>query len=300
MFEIDKFNKEVIEDFFSKKAEKKLEVLERATRAKLRDLFLSKLAKGELEKDISTLNEIFDPLGRYESLEAAIKRGEDKFRPVQDFIIERTTKPTDTVVKLLSILIDFEPRPYAKWTDKNRTTPENDNEGGTDKSDLGESDDPGNNVEESNPTAEDTDREDGSNPTKKIKAQYLHSLKNNQLVQMIGLLLIVLTLCTSIYLIKEKQCMCWVEDRYVKVSCKDTTMPSKIIALNEEKLYHFKKIVQPDTLTIDDVNKVWYSKINNQVEFFTGPGMHPIHHHRSLKAATRHIIDLYAGNNASE
>lgn len=114
----------------------------------------------------------------------------------------------------------------------------------------------------------------------------------------LGGIILIIGIFSIISFSQTKQCMCWLGERYEKVSCKDKTVTSKIIALNEEKFYNFKKIMRPDTLTVHDVNKVWYSKINNRVEFFTGSGMHPIHDHRSLKAATKYIIEQYAGKNS--
>ncbi|MNN94928.1 hypothetical protein D3C81_2136440 [compost metagenome] len=68
-----------------------------------------------------------------------------------------------------------------------------------------------------------------------------------------------------------------------------------VIALDQNKLENFQKINSKDTLGMEDVGKVWYSKIGNEVEFFTSSGKHPVHINRSLKAATEHIITTWAG-----
>lgn len=99
-----------------------------------------------------------------------------------------------------------------------------------------------------------------------------------------------------IYLFINNDCMCWNGIKYIEVDCKDNTQSNQIIALNEDKLHNFEKIMKPDTLTKADVGKVWYSKIDNEIEFFTHSGYHPILTRKSLKAATEHIIRTYSGN----
>ena len=67
-----------------------------------------------------------------------------------------------------------------------------------------------------------------------------------------------------------------------------------VIPLDRDRLENFQKIQRLDTLNLEDVNKVWYSKVNNEVEFFTAPGLHPEHQERGLKLATKYIIEKYA------
>lgn len=107
--------------------------------------------------------------------------------------------------------------------------------------------------------------------------------------------LIIVIIAIVIYSFINKECMCWNGIKYIKVDCRDNTQPYQIIGLNEDKLHNFEKIMKPDTLTKADVGKVWYSKIDNEVEFFTHSGYHPVHSKKSLKAATEHIINTWAG-----
>jgi len=106
---------------------------------------------------------------------------------------------------------------------------------------------------------------------------------------------VIIATVIGIYYWVNKECMCWNGIRYIEVECRDNKQPNQIIGLNEDKLNNFEKIMKPDTLTKADVGKVWYSKIDNEVEFFTHSGKHPIHINKSLKAATEHIINTWAG-----
>lgn len=49
----------------------------------------------------------------------------DKFRPVKNFIVGKTTKPELRVVELLAWLIDFKPRPYPVWLINERAKSKN-------------------------------------------------------------------------------------------------------------------------------------------------------------------------------
>lgn len=93
-------------------------------------------------------------------------------------------------------------------------------------------------------------------------------------------------------------CMYWTGTEYKAVDC-DAQLPNtQILALNQQKLDHFKKITLPDTMTFNSLNKVWYSKINNEVEFFTTKGKHPLKTDRILKPITTHILGKYGNNRA--
>ncbi|MEN5232803.1 hypothetical protein [Sphingobacterium faecium] len=49
-----------------------------------------------------------------------------------------------------------------------------------------------------------------------------------------------------------------------------------VIALNQNRLENFQRIDGKDTSSMEDVGKIWYSKIGNEVEFFTSPVNHPV------------------------
>lgn len=88
-------------------------------------------------------------------------------------------------------------------------------------------------------------------------------------------------------------CMYWTGTEYRAVDCDTQIKDAQVIALNQQKLDHFKKITLPDTMTFNSLKKVWYSKINNQVEFFTSKGKHPVNGERILKPVTIYILEKY-------
>jgi len=225
-------------------------------------------------KDDEVIRQFFDPRNQYANNEERIDRFDlDGFRPLVLFMQGRTQNPHERVVKILAWLIDFEPRPYAEWRKMRGSDLQIMNDSGAD-------------------TAEDltaNSSEIGGKPQKKNKlAWYLAGVA--LLAGLAAYFAINQPQCL------DKQCMYWASDRYVAICCEERLPGANIVAIRPYELEHFRRITQPDTLTVQHANKVWYSKIDNTVEFFTAPAtQHPVHQDRLLKPATAYILEKYAG-----
>lgn len=93
----------------------------------------------------------------------------------------------------------------------------------------------------------------------------------------------------------EKRYMYWNGERYIGTDSNYISPGIDIIAMNAHKVLYFKKIMRKDTLTdLNALGKVWYSKYNNEVDFFTDDGINP-DNGRELRKATSFIIYKYAG-----
>ncbi|MFP3596412.1 hypothetical protein [Chryseobacterium sp. SIMBA_029] len=89
--------------------------------------------------------------------------------------------------------------------------------------------------------------------------------------------------------------MYWNGEEYVSTNNTFVNPNSDVVAMDKNILTNFKKIMRPDTLTIDNaVGKTWYSKCNNKVEFFTMDGKNP-ENGKELKRVSEHMVDFYAG-----
>ncbi|QRY57293.1 hypothetical protein [Sphingobacterium siyangense] len=301
MFEIDLYNREVLRAFQEKKDQEKLTHLQRASRADLMKECLRRLEKGELDSDLPDLTTIFESDGTLENLKTAIKKaGSDRFRPVQDFIQQRTSKPTDNIIILLAIFIDFEPRPFEYWRNIHRT--KNNEEKGENTSDKEET----GSVIEEHLTKESIIIPNSEGPNmlphppinlQKKEQSTINGFVNiprpkmnnkNILIGVISLLIVIFSIVSYLWIFPD-DCMCWNGVNYVKVDCQDKTQRYQVIGLNRDKLNNFKKIENLDTIKLEDIDHIWYSKIDNEYEFFTEPGRHPASPSRSLKATTKYI-----------
>ncbi|HCN50492.1 MAG TPA: hypothetical protein DIT10_15610 [Chryseobacterium sp.] len=95
--------------------------------------------------------------------------------------------------------------------------------------------------------------------------------------------------------IVEKKYMYWDGEQYIGTDSIFISPGINIVAMNSHKLKHFRRIMRKDTLTdVNALGKVWYSKYNNEVEFFTDDGVDP-DNGKELRKATSLIIYKYAG-----
>ncbi|ERJ59933.1 hypothetical protein [Sphingobacterium paucimobilis] len=116
MFEL--FKEAVRSAYLTKKKNGELpyDELEKPSPGDLRNLFLLLMAQGLSQHDQETLLRFFMYNGEYAELDTHIRKYDlDKFRPLRNYILGITSNPSEDVVKMLAILIDFQPRPYRQW-----------------------------------------------------------------------------------------------------------------------------------------------------------------------------------------
>lgn len=224
------------------------------------------------ESDLGNLIARFDP---------------DKFRPLRNFIINNTKRPDENTVKLLAVLIDFKKRPYCSrnWSIENYIEPF------TEPEQLDTID-----FIEKGPKPMYHEFQDlaGSAYNWKIPRYKPPSHPLNYEKHFLsGTIILFITCVIILFCLTKKQCMCWVEVQYIQVDCTLKSPKCYSIPLNNYQLRNFKKINRPDTLTVKDVNTVWFSNINNELEFFTESGIHPIHRDNTLKVMSAHILSKY-------
>jgi len=93
-------------------------------------------------------------------------------------------------------------------------------------------------------------------------------------------------------LFDSKQCMYWNGKEYIPEYCNKTN--NNLVAIDAKKVANFKKITRPDT--ISSIKNIWYSKYQNEVEFFTDNGENP-ENGSDLKPLTEHILGKYGNGN---
>lgn len=144
--------------------------------------------------------------------------------------------------------------------------------------------------------------------TKKSPLDAPELIRDEKVNKRSALLIIVLLICAlgfAVYFFRNlpsdpsKECMIWVKTEYQKVDCNISLQPeykAHIMPFDTHKLKNFKKLnVTITTNFFDEItNKplVWYVKNNDEIEYFSSPGLHPITG-KTLRAITPYIINKY-------
>ena len=287
------FKEEVLALYEAKKKRHELDdLLANPSPANLRDYCLVRLSEQLASTDIDIFQKFFDPYKKEKNLEEAIFNFNPGFlKASQKFIQGKTENPDDLLVKLIAILVDYQPRPFQYSYDLTTGKPGSPPTGGPGNPPTGGPGSPPTGGPGNSPTGGP-----GSPPT---GGRLMGFYKNNMIAlrfsTVSGLIIIIFYI---IYCLTPKGCMYWDGHRYVETTCQSSVPYHRVIGFNNNQFHSFFKIMRPDTLSKKDVGFVWYSKIDNEVEFFTGPGFHPIETKKGLKLATEYIIETYAGVNA--
>lgn len=218
-----------------------------------------------------------------------LKDQTDKFRPIETFFKGETDLTDIEAVNIAAILVDFNPRPYLKFS-KQQTFKEENIPHSSIK-----------NIDTTDVFGVSTIVKGiGINADQLIQPSTLakkeFSIYHKRLL-IPGLVSVVMLSGFGYVFLPKKQCMQWQKDHYEAVVCETkavgfvdlySTMP-----LNKNML-NFRKIKICDTTTFFMHNRpiVWYCKTGNNLDFFNGPGFNP-ENEKPLKPITQYMIDKY-------
>lgn len=275
----DEFQKEVLDAYRKMRDKHELPTeLENLTRSNLRRHALMILSNRYDGKDDEVIKQFFDPENTHGDHEKSIRRFElDKFRPIVKFLAGKVKNTDERNVKILAWLIDFEPRPYARWRDERAKQANNEHMHAF--TDVSQPATKGGIVD----TTSKFLVLDSSGKPK--KSRNWMALFYFVLASMVGI---------AIYVGTKKQCMYWKEDRYVSIHCNEKIDGVEIIPIKREVVRKFRKIMQPDTITLKSVGRLWYGKPTVEtVAFYTMEGVYPMDRRKELRPATEYIIKKY-------
>ena len=185
-----------------------------------------------------------------------------KFKPVQNFLMGKTSLRFEEGFNFIAWLIDFEPRPYTNYLECNYKV--------KDKKEERE------NVEPSNTTPNTNSLQQKSI----IKATINN--KNSKGLYLVTILAIVVIAISSFYFFNQKG---------------NTTINVGGVEINND----FRQIYPTEkTQFFSERNKpvVWYTSHNNQLEFFNQKGFHPITK-EVLNPITKEVVERYFMNEES-
>lgn len=205
----------------------------------------------------------------------------EKFKAIGNFLKGKSGRPNAVSLNLISILVDYQPRPFNKYLKTNSNT-------------ITEIETGRNNDFQGIRTfvvglTESSPKEDNS--IKSIPSR---------LMSRVGVL--VLLIFGSIYIINhaffpKKECMQWQNDHYETVDC--NTVNQGIAAINEvvpidEREINLQKIeVNKQTPFFKNGKPlVWYSKIKGKLYYFNSYGINP-ETGKPLKPITDYMIKKY-------
>lgn len=320
------YTNQVLQDYQKKLAAGKLPSnLSQPTPARLRDECLIVFKERFTKKDERILRDFFGPPGEngYEWIIENWNIG--KLKAVINFLNNPAIKTDEKNIELLAWLVDFEPRPLDQWkkigkqpveepTEKPEEAPiEKEEVKGSGSRALKV-------VEGAMATATPPGVEKESLSTKecpepRLKPVLPLSAKRTVNRKTLGGLLAVITLAatgvimyqgnnsngmsmlTSSPLTQNGECMYWAGDHYEPVPCNRKIDDAEVKPIDTILVRRFKKITRPDTITENDIGRVWYAKINKQLEFYTVYGPHPTKPQLRLKPITGYIIDKYIQKN---
>jgi hypothetical protein len=283
----------VMDDYQRKKSDSNLSsLLIHPTRAKLRSE-CERLCKGELlKKDEKVIREFCEDWDNTRTCLQIIKDCDvDKFRPLVNFLKGNTENTDHRNIYLLAWLTDFPDRPFVDG--KKYELPE-DTQSDAEKPEPATD----NYIDETpfpvkagipNSGTEEAIRKNLTN----IEA--VNPKRSFRKVLLTGVLLAATGAGGYLWFNwpGNGACMYWAKDHFQQIPCNQPIPNALVIALDTARLANFKKITKVSSITRQAIGRLWYSKINNEVEFFTAAGEHPVVFGRRLKPVTSYIISKY-------
>jgi hypothetical protein len=280
------------------------------TPANLKDECVNKCTKDVNKRDEKVIRNFCGDLNESRNCQVIIQRCEtDRFRPLVNYLKGRSESTEAKNIELLAWLIDFSGRP---WEIGKTIFIEDDINEGLAPNNGGQAREDGGTAPDSpaNPPATGGDKPAG-NPNDDPKEKEETGIKipdtgnkerakSTKKLATAVMLSLVLGTGSMWWWIDKNQppapsgnCMYWLEDHYKPIACNQKIPNAMVIALDTMKLKNFRKITRPDTITYQAIGKVWYSKINGKIEYYTSGGEHPVVFDRELKPITVYIINKY-------
>lgn len=298
--------------------------LQRPTAANLRKECLYVFHNRYSEKDSETFkafcgerNNAGDYFQKLRALDA------DKFKPLNNFLQGITADTKNNNIELLAWLIDYEARPcgyvdvYAivkseQDVDINKEKQEEeiievtDGSDETDPEDLvisntksDERNTEGLVISTSEPNRNNCDDSvkaaDQSNESNSEDSSINFGIprKFNKAVLSFFAALIILCGSYIFYDQSKHQCMYWDGDQYQSVACDQRVVGAAVIPMDNSRLTNLKRIKDITTITINDIDKVHYSKVGGKVVFYTTGGENPNDRRKRLLPMTEYMYREY-------
>lgn len=256
------------------------------SRGKLRDLCKEIFKENNNFDDLKTFKLFFGFDYSLESLNK-LRDQKDKFRPVETFFKGETDLQDIEGINIAAILVNFEPRPFAKFRQADTLVKEEEKK----------------KAENISPPDNRKKAEEGSKKEDKKRSFFFWIGKNKLIAVFLLIAALLGGFSLSKFAFKEKDCLEWKVDRYVSIECGDekNALLYQEMVHYDEKLASFRKIaVDESTVFFSPSGRplIWYCKMSaTQIDYFNsnGDGFHPVTG-KALNPITPHIIKKYLKN----
>jgi len=250
--------------------------LRNPTPANLREACAETCRRRFDRKDQQILSAFFGPHEDQAAFLKAIERCDiDRFRPLLNFINGQVQNPHHKHIELLAWLVDVQPRPFQHGFDYDKQQPVTGAFTGS---------------REDTAIQTVSSREVMPSAGSGTKVSYQPIRRNGRSFLVLALLALALVAGFAWWITRPAgSCMFWAVDHYERIDCNRKMAGAMVIAADENLLHNFKKITRTDTITLKALGHTWYSKINNEVEYFTADGFHPVHMSYHLKPLTLYM-----------
>lgn len=249
--------------------------------AQLRNLCLL-LLENNLSKSDEEIFRVFFQVAEGAVLRKAVENFDvEKFRAVGNFLKGRSEKTNAVSLNLISLLVDYQPRPFNKYLKTNvhsdvaLVSKEKESLQGIETFFYGLSE----------------SKAKGDNAVKSI------SMRQLSRIGIAAVLFLASAYTINHAFFPEKECMQWQKDHYEKVDCsvanQGIATVNEVVPVNEREI-NLKRIeVNKETLFIENGKpQVWYSKIKGKIYYFNTYGTNP-ETGKPLKPITEYIIKKY-------
>lgn len=257
------------------------EYLEQPSRANLRKLCVERFKSNSQQDDLITFKMFFGFEFNGDSLNK-LKAVTDRFRSIENFLLDKTETNDLNSLNLIAILLDFKPRPFLKFAKQ-------------DHSEVA--------------LLKNTSIEETSDEVVPSSATITYS-KRKKTRNMAVIAIATLGLFSVGYTAKDliypnKECMQWQNDHYQVLDCSKESNNSNddapIIPIDHYNAELNKiKVNESTTFFKNGKAVVWYCKMNpKELEYFDQAGFHPITN-KPLKPITKYMINKYIKKKANK
>lgn len=277
---IKSYQKEVLAKYKSEKGGDMRGYLGEPTRSQIRDACIYLFNRRNEKNDEYILNRFFQFKNDDNKLREIENFGEGKFRSIENFLKEDVENTSAKNLNLISWLIDFKPRPYEEYLKSDIQKPNI-------KSTDGKT--------ENEPITNTNNDDDTINrPSIWVKIS----------ISIMGILLLIFGVqkYNNLSIQKDPEstiCMTWADSLFIKVSCDEGPLSkfgTKVEPMIVAEFKNMRKVkVDAAYQFFTDTGKplIWYHKNgNNEHEYFTAPGLHPVDE-ETLRKITPYIIQTY-------